>query len=510
MALLAPRSVAALAARHDVKRLIKALDVGTERRDAAIALGQLGATEAVASLIAALRDPDPYVRQASAWSLGLLGDSRAVQPLIDVLAHDADNAVRQFAMTALQAFGAAAVEQLLVALRAEDPLVRRASAEALGRFGDGQAVEPLIAALRSGSNYASRDLGCAAAGALGRLGDARAIAALIGVLTAGDDHEVRDACKEALCRIGAPAVDPLIEAVRGGQGLAPYTATETLGRIGDVRGVEPLLQLLHAEPGYLEPVAAALGRIGDPRAVGPLVDALRNRPLNDQERLTVVTALGGLGPPSAVALIDSLHGDGAHRRREFANRDVAKALGAIGRRALGPLIGALADSDPLVRCAAAEALGRAGEPAAVAELLTCRDDPDELVRATAAVALQELGLPAALDPERAALRERADPLLTRLWRGCTERPAPFAGSEYEALGELASLLDRSAAGMDADLLRCLSTLPDELELEPVNVDGDEYDRVLSYVDVKYRAFDELVRRAPAWAEMSEPRDGKRR
>lgn len=509
MALLAPRTVAALAARHDVKRLIKALNVGTARGDAAIALGRLGATEAVAPLMASLRDPDAYVRQASAWSLGMLADARAIQPLIDVLAHD--DAVHEWAMTALQAFGAAAVEQLLVALHAEDPAVRRASAEAIGRLGDGQAVEPLIAALQSGSDYGHRDLKCAAADALGRLGGARAIAVLVTGLTTGDDHEVREACMAALCRIGAPAVEGLIEAVRGGQGLAGYTATETLGHIGDARAVEPLLHLLHDEPQYLEAVAAALGRIGDPRAVVPLVDALRSRPwLRDDDRLAVVTALGGLGLPAAVALVEALHGEGAHRRREFADRDVAKALGAIGHPALGRLIGALADSDPLVRCAAAEGLGRAGDPAAITGLLTCRNDPDELVRATAAVALRMFDVPAALGPDEAALRARACPLLARMWRGCTERTAAHAGSEYEALGELASLMDRSAADMDADLLRCVASLPDEIDLEPVDVDGDEYEQVLSYAAVKDRAFEELVRRAPAWADMREPsRDEER-
>jgi hypothetical protein len=225
----------------------------------------------------------------------------------------------------------------------------------------------------------------------------------------------------------------------------------------------------------------------------------------------VGTALGRLGPPAAEALIDALHGEGAHRRREFAGRDVAQALGAIGSPALGTLIDALSDSDPLVRCAAAEGLGRAGDPTAVSGLLTCRDDPDELVRATAAVALRMLGRPAALGPEQAALRDRACPLLARMWSGCTESTAGRACTEYEALGELTSLLDRSETAMDADLLRCVATLPEELELEPLDVDGDEYEQVLSYTAVRDRAFADLVRRAPAWAEVSEPGgDEKRR
>ncbi|GAA3177978.1 hypothetical protein GCM10010531_34740 [Blastococcus jejuensis] len=156
-----------------------------------------------------------------------------------------------------------------------------------------------------------------------------------------------------------------------------------------------------------------------------------------------------------------------------------------------------------MRCAAAEGLGRAGNPAAIPALLTCRDDSDELVRATAAVALQMLGLPAALAPDEAGLRARACPLLARMWRGCTERTAAFVGSEYTALGELTSLLDRSAGDVDADLLRRLATLPEEIELEPVDVDGDEYEQRLSYAAVRDRAFEELMRRAPAWAEMRE-------
>ncbi len=51
------------------------------RRNAARALGKIGAVEAVPELIAALDCTDYYVREGAAQSLEMLGDRRAIQPL---------------------------------------------------------------------------------------------------------------------------------------------------------------------------------------------------------------------------------------------------------------------------------------------------------------------------------------------------------------------------------------------------------------------------------------------
>jgi phycocyanobilin lyase subunit alpha len=55
------------------------------RRNAARALGKLGAVEAVPALIAALDCTDYYVREGAAQSLEMLGDDRAIEPLIKLL-----------------------------------------------------------------------------------------------------------------------------------------------------------------------------------------------------------------------------------------------------------------------------------------------------------------------------------------------------------------------------------------------------------------------------------------
>lgn len=57
------------------------------RRNAARALGKLGALEAVEGLIGALDCSDYYVREGAAQSLEMLGDERAIGPLVSLLDH---------------------------------------------------------------------------------------------------------------------------------------------------------------------------------------------------------------------------------------------------------------------------------------------------------------------------------------------------------------------------------------------------------------------------------------
>jgi HEAT repeat protein len=82
------------------------------RQAAALALGEVRDTRAVAPLIKALRDDHEHVRQAAANSLGKIGDSEAVEPLI-------------------------------AATRDDSEIVRRMAVNALGMIGDEQALPEL-------------------------------------------------------------------------------------------------------------------------------------------------------------------------------------------------------------------------------------------------------------------------------------------------------------------------------------------------------------------------------
>src|SRR5664280_1165637 len=129
------------------------------------------------------------------------------------------------------------IEGLIKALRYQkDTTVPGAAADALGQIGDARAVDPLIAALKSGG-WGMRT---AAAGALGQ--------------------------------IGAPAVEPLVAALTDRAGDVRTAAARALAQIGDARAVEPLVAALTDRDGDVRTAAAgALGQIGDAGAVEPLV-----------------------------------------------------------------------------------------------------------------------------------------------------------------------------------------------------------------------------------------------
>lgn len=118
----------------------------------------------------ALKHEDKRVRRQAAAALEVLGESRAIEPLIELLTDDNDKDVRANAARALGRIGSSqAVEPLITALADPSREVRFTAAFALGRLGDNRAVLPLCAMLEQ------QDLYYNVITALRRLGDARAI-----------------------------------------------------------------------------------------------------------------------------------------------------------------------------------------------------------------------------------------------------------------------------------------------------------------------------------------------
>ena len=229
MPLFGPPNVEKLGARRDIAGLAKALAYKKDwkvRTAAARALGDIGAP-AVEPLIAALKDNGlSGVREAAAEALGKIGDPRAVEPLIAALIHGLS-------------------------------YYREAAAEALVKIG-APAVEPLIAALKDGDF----DVRKTAAGALGEIGwkpDKGEAGALYLIARGKWDECVK---------IGAPAVEPLIAALKDGNSDVRKAAAGALGVIGDARAVRPLIAALEGS-GMRQAAVNALvrlnneGRLGD-------------------------------------------------------------------------------------------------------------------------------------------------------------------------------------------------------------------------------------------------------
>ena len=239
--------------------------------------------------------------------------------------------------------------------------------------------------------------------------------------------------QEALIRIGEPAVETLIRALKDQErAQVRYNAITVLGWIEGKRAVGPLIQALKDESSSVRQLAArVLGEKGDSRAVEPLIQALKDE--NTDARNAAERALKAIVDARAVEpLIQALRDEDllfrfyvkwvlveirdakavepliqALKDEDTAVREAAaEALGAIGdAKAVEPLIQALKDEDTAVRKTAAGALGAIGEVRAVEPLIQALKDEDRDVRKTAAGALGELGTAEAVEPLKRALKD---------------------------------------------------------------------------------------------------------
>ncbi|GAB4309611.1 MAG: HEAT repeat domain-containing protein [Methanobacteriaceae archaeon] len=156
--------------------------------------------------------------------------------------------------------------------------------------------------------------------------DKRIIKPLISVLD-DDNHQVRFKAANILGGMGKDAVEPLIQALKQGEGESKRFVTFALKKIGDASVVDHLIQALDDEDWGVRKVAArSLGEFGDKRAVEPLFKSL-----NDDDwgvQLAAVRSLGDLGDERAVDPIKKARRKGDKDFKKAAN----KALKKIGKK----------------------------------------------------------------------------------------------------------------------------------------------------------------------------------
>lgn len=432
--LFGPPDVEKLKEKENIQGLIKALkyeDSSDIRRDAALALGDLGDPQAVEPLIILLKDMDKrWCKWAAAEALGKIGDDRAVEPLIDALKVDR---VRKQTATALGEIGdPRALEPLIAALEDKDFKVRRAAVQALGKIGDPRAVEPLIDVMEEKITRPS------AVEALGKISDERAIKALISALElpiiypSSSDRKTRKKAVQALKKIGPPAVDALTNTILStltNQEWRLYKASaETLedlnwqpdeNKTGAAYWIArrdwekcvqlgaPAVTLLiaalkHPDQEIRVGAAEALGELGDDRAVTSLLDVLQRysrgaaqalgqlgwAPDSTEEKVQYWIAkrkpekCAEIGNESVPFLLDAL------KDKSLTVMEIcSEALGLIGdQRATLPLIDVFQKAqDKALQVKAAQALGQIGDPRAVLPLKAVLDDVAEKMRTSAAI-----------------------------------------------------------------------------------------------------------------------------
>lgn len=141
----------------------------------------------------------------------------------------------------------------------------------------------------------------------------------------------------------------LLTTLAEGDSIARMHAVSSLGKIGGMRSVEPLIQALDdSEEAIRTKAAEYLWMIGDDHATEQLIDSLRQS--SRKARCCAMWALGRIGK----------------------------------QQAIGPLRGVLKNEmDAAVREHALEALEAIGTPEAIMGVIMCLDDTDAKVANTA-------------------------------------------------------------------------------------------------------------------------------
>lgn len=178
---------------------------------------------------------------------------------------------------------------------------------------------------------------------------------LVAELLSGDELRA-EAAVEALARLGPPALDALLPALRSDSPEARWWATRAVAAIPDRRSTAALTEALD-DPDASVRQAAALG--------------LRLQP----------------SPDAADRLARLLTDDDP-----ITARLASDALAALGPRALTHLTAAARSPDAGARIHAVRALARAREPHAIPTLFEALEDPSAMVRHWAERGLEDLGV----------------------------------------------------------------------------------------------------------------------
>ncbi|WP_321428534.1 HEAT repeat domain-containing protein [uncultured Methanolobus sp.] len=330
------------------------------REYATVNLGKVGSKKHTNMLIGML-DEDP-LRAGAAIALGDLGDKKAVEPLMNILANES-----------------------------QPEYMREHSAKSLGQIGDERAVELLIECLEKGPWQIQPE----SAWSLGEIGDKRAIEPLTNHLD--DEHEftVKNSAV-ALQKLGVPVEEMLIENLDHRDATVRINSIQALRSIegADVYDIFLSIAQDRTEEDMVRRVAiGALGKSGNKNAIEPLVHILENENERKDVRKRVPWALMNINEGTAIKiLLEELDIENMEVRSSivssFRGTEEEKQNLSI---AIEPLVYLLLnDKDWPVRKQAAIALGDiAGENASDALALALSDDNSE-VRSVAAKYLSSM------------------------------------------------------------------------------------------------------------------------
>jgi HEAT repeat protein len=267
-----------------VQALIHALQAGSSalKAEAAAMLARVNDPQAGVPLVGLFQDEDEAVRKAGASALehmaGVLDETTA-SALAALLYESKDEGIRAAASQLLGVVPNAIVP-LCEMLTHQDPEAQIMAATMLEHLLDPRSADAFITAM---GQPAVRDIAVRTLKSLSEIRaridevfeDLRAIEEL------SEREEVRMSAVINLLAIGRPSVEILIEYLEDDDWVVREAAADLLGKIGDVRAVEPLMKRLRVDKdtGVKELAMKSLGLIGDARPVQLYIEAIPIRPL---------------------------------------------------------------------------------------------------------------------------------------------------------------------------------------------------------------------------------------
>lgn len=288
------------------------------RRMRATATCLKGGPSVVALVIEAMKTGSPDYQIEAARMLARIRDPQAGVPLVELMQGE-NESVREAVVTSLEQMAGVVNEETASALvdLLKNETLRPSVAKLLGVIPT--SIGPLTVMLKDPDEEARVN----AARILDHLLDPRSADALVDAmgdpalcdLTIGtlkklsairdridevmdelrdvEESELREGARQEAVQklhpIGRPSVEILIEYLEDDDWVVREAAADVLGKIGDVRAVEPLIDRLKRDKdtGVKELATKGLGLIGDARPVPLLIDMIPIKPL----RVLAVEAL---------------------------------------------------------------------------------------------------------------------------------------------------------------------------------------------------------------------------
>ncbi len=361
-----------------IAALLPLLESGDEadRCHAARALGVLGDESVVAALVVRLRDEDIDVCIDAAEALGRIGSRRAVPPLIEALAHESNGEIGVALVRALGAIGGEAARDRLLEVATERP---------------GQ--------LEQEDDWDSWwDLQLEAVRALGRAGDMRVAAVLVEIMEHPGHQDIESEALQVLAQLGGRAAEVLVQRLRHRSPRSRRRAARALAAVRSAAAVRALGRALQDRAAEVR--SAAVDALAEQGAAHYLPAILLL--MQDEDEAVRSAAIRGacrLSDPAVRELRQRLLArlddpGGTVRRNALEALSGAVGEGPLPAAAMEKVVAGLDDPDPTTGCAASALLGRCGDPSAIPPLcaLLADEDRDPMLRRAAAQALGAIGV----------------------------------------------------------------------------------------------------------------------